>query len=103
MPGDDKPKPKAEIVDDPPALVTEDAFEWPREPLAKGGMAVVYDAEDRHGRRAALKMLPANFAPTLRERLLKEQKWEMVARLGPGEMRELTVAELGELMDSAQL
>src|SRR5204863_8047854 len=65
----------------PPRLVTEEAFEWPADPLAKGGMAVVYEGLDRRlGRNVILKApredvdLPEGLEHILSERLVAESR-----------------------------
>ena len=69
-----------------PALVSEDAFEWPSEPLAKGGMAVVYLGDDRRlGRKVILKApredveVPEGYEGFLEARLDAES--QVLARL----------------------
>ncbi len=44
------------VLDLPKGLVSESAFRWPSDPIARGGMAAIYAAEDRRlGRTVILK------------------------------------------------
>ena len=61
-----------------PALVSEEAFRWPEQPLAKGGMAVVYEGEDRRlTRKVILKGRASKETP------VKEIMTEPVLTVGP--------------------
>ena len=52
--GDETPIP----LDLPKGLVSESAFKWPAEPLAKGGMAQIFAAEDRRLNRTVILKAP---------------------------------------------
>ena len=74
---DDPPIP----LDLPKGLVSEQAFKWPAEPVAKGGMAQIFAAEDRRlGRTVMLKApreddsLPAGMAEMFRRRVSAEAR-----------------------------
>lgn len=74
---DDPPIP----LDLPKGLVSEQAFKWPGEPIAKGGMAQIFAAEDRRlGRTVMLKApreddnLPAGMADMFRRRVSAEAR-----------------------------
>lgn len=68
-------------LDLPKGLVSEQAFKWPAEPIAKGGMAQIFAAEDRRlGRTVMLKApreddnLPAGMAEMFRRRVSAEAR-----------------------------
>src|SRR5215475_14119024 len=45
-------------LDLPKGLVSENAFRWPADPVARGGMALIFSGEDRRlGRSVILKAL----------------------------------------------
>jgi tRNA A-37 threonylcarbamoyl transferase component Bud32 len=46
-----------------PTLVNEDAFRWPSDPLARGGMAVVYEGEDKRLHRKVILKSPREDVP----------------------------------------
>lgn len=81
-----------------PTLVTEDAFEWPATPLARGGMAVVYEGEDRRLRRKVILkapredvVVPPEYEGVLAERVEAESR--VLARLQHPAI--VTIHELG--------
>lgn len=82
----------------PPPLVSEDAFHWPGRPLARGGMAVVYEGDDRRlARKVILKAprddvpLPEGMETVLEDRIEAESR--VLARLQHPSV--VTIYELG--------
>src|SRR3954453_7788544 len=74
---DDAPIP----LDLPKGLVSETAFKWPSDPIAKGGMAQIFAGEDRRlGRQVIIKTprddhnLPAGMADMFQRRVSAEAR-----------------------------
>src|ERR1700704_4649690 len=66
-------------LDLPKGLVSENAFKWPADPIARGGMAQIFSGEDRRlGRTVILKAprdgddLPAGIADLFQRRVTAE-------------------------------
>jgi len=81
-----------------PTLVTEDAFRWPKDPLARGGMAVVHEGEDRRLHRRVILKSPRDdipLPPELQGQLAKrvEAEARVLARLQHPSI--VTIYELG--------
>ncbi|HUS30754.1 MAG TPA: protein kinase [Kofleriaceae bacterium] len=75
--GDDAPIP----LDLPKGLVSESAFKWPADPIARGGMAQIFAGEDRRlGRQVIIKTprdddnLPAGMAEMFQHRVSAEAR-----------------------------
>ncbi len=93
--GDSSPIP----LELPKGLVSESAFKWPPDPIAKGGMAQIYAAEDRRlGRTVMLKTprddenLPAGMAEMFQSRVTAEAR--VLAKLQHPSI--VTLYELGK-------
>ncbi|HEY4181152.1 MAG TPA: protein kinase [Kofleriaceae bacterium] len=83
----------------PKGLVNESAFKWPADPIARGGMAEIYAAEDKRlGRTVILKSprdgddLPAGMSEMFRERVTAEAR--ILAKLQHPAI--VTIYELGK-------
>ncbi|HEY4055604.1 MAG TPA: protein kinase, partial [Kofleriaceae bacterium] len=83
----------------PKGLVSENAFKWPADPIARGGMAEIYAAEDKRlGRTVILKSprdgddLPAGMTEMFRERVTAEAR--ILAKLQHPAI--VTIYELGK-------
>ncbi len=92
---DDAPIP----LDLPKGLVSETAFRWPADPIAKGGMAQIFAGEDRRlGRTVILKAprdgeeLPAGMAELFQRRVTAEAR--ILAKLQHPSI--VTIYELGK-------
>lgn len=86
-------------LDLPKGLVSENAFRWPADPVARGGMAEIYLAEDRRlGRTVILKSpregddLPAGMGEMFRRRVTAEAR--ILAKLQHPSI--VTLYELGK-------
>nr|HEX4312849.1 protein kinase [Kofleriaceae bacterium] len=86
------------LLDLPKGLVSEVAFRWPADPIARGGMAVIFAGEDRRlGRPVILKApregdeLPAGMAEMFQRRVTAEAK--ILAKLRHPAI--VTIYELG--------
>ncbi len=86
-------------LDLPKGLVTESAFKWPPDPIARGGMAQIFAAEDRRlGRTVMLKTprdednLPAGMAEMFQRRVTAEAR--VLAKLQHPSI--VTLYELGK-------
>ena len=93
--GDDTPIP----LDLPKGLVSETAFKWPSDPIARGGMAAIFAGEDRRlGRTVILKTpredenLPAGMAEMFQRRVTAEAR--VLAKLQHPSI--VTIYELGK-------
>ena len=93
--GDDTPIP----LDLPKGLVSENAFKWPSDPIAKGGMAQIFAGEDRRlGRTVILKTpredenLPAGMTEMFQRRVSAEAR--VLAKLQHPSI--VTLYELGK-------
>jgi tRNA A-37 threonylcarbamoyl transferase component Bud32 len=87
------------VLDLPKGLVSEAAFKWPSEPIAKGGMAQIFAAEDRRlGRTVMLKTprddegLPAGMIELFQSRVTAEAR--VLAKLQHPSI--VTLYELGK-------
>jgi tRNA A-37 threonylcarbamoyl transferase component Bud32 len=92
---DDSPIP----LDLPKGLVSETAFKWPSDPIARGGMAAIFAGEDRRlGRTVMLKTpredenLPAGMAEMFQRRVTAEAR--VLAKLQHPSI--VTIYELGK-------
>src|SRR4051812_44621415 len=92
---DDAPIP----LDLPKGLVSESAFKWPADPIAKGGMAQIFAGEDRRlGRQVIIKTprddenLPAGMAEMFQHRVSAEAR--VLAKLQHPSI--VTLYELGK-------
>jgi tRNA A-37 threonylcarbamoyl transferase component Bud32 len=95
QPADEPPIP----LDLPKGLVTEAAFRWPADPIARGGMAQIFTGEDRRlGRTVILKApregddLPAGIADLFQRRVTAEAR--ILAKLQHPSI--VTIYELGK-------
>jgi tRNA A-37 threonylcarbamoyl transferase component Bud32 len=86
-------------LDLPKGLVSENAFRWPADPIARGGMAQIFAGEDRRlGRTVILKApregddLPAGMGEMFRRRLTAEAR--VLAKLQHPAI--VTIYELGK-------
>src|SRR5215468_3602797 len=86
-------------LDLPKGLVSENAFRWPADPMARGGMAQIFAGEDRRlGRTVILKApregddLPAGMAEMFERRLTAEAR--VLAKLQHPSI--VTIYELGK-------
>src|SRR6185295_16100266 len=86
-------------LDLPKGLVSENAFKWPADPMARGGMAQIFAGEDRRlGRSVILKApregdeLPAGMADMFQRRVTAEAR--ILARLQHPSI--VTIYELGK-------
>jgi tRNA A-37 threonylcarbamoyl transferase component Bud32 len=86
-------------LDLPKGLVSENAFRWPADPMARGGMAQIFAGEDRRlGRTVILKApregddLPAGMGEMFRRRLTAEAR--VLAKLQHPAI--VTIYELGK-------
>lgn len=86
-------------LDLPKGLVSENAFKWPADPIARGGMAQIFAGEDRRlGRTVILKApregddLPAGMAEMFQRRVTAEAK--ILAKLQHPSI--VTIYELGK-------
>jgi len=86
-------------LDLPKGLVSENAFRWPADPMARGGMAQIFSGEDRRlGRTVILKApregddLPAGMAEMFQRRVTAEAR--ILARLQHPSI--VTIYELGK-------
>jgi tRNA A-37 threonylcarbamoyl transferase component Bud32 len=86
-------------LDLPKGLVSENAFKWPADPIARGGMAQIFSGEDRRlGRTVILKApregddLPAGMAEMFQRRLTAEAR--ILAKLQHPSI--VTIYELGK-------
>lgn len=86
-------------LDLPKGLVSENAFKWPSDPIARGGMAQIYAGEDRRlGREVILKTpredenLPAGMAEMFQHRVSAEAR--VLAKLQHPSI--VTIYELGK-------
>jgi tRNA A-37 threonylcarbamoyl transferase component Bud32 len=86
-------------LDLPKGLVSENAFRWPADPLAQGGMAQIFLGEDRRlGRKVILKApregddLPAGMAEMFQRRVTAEAR--ILAKLQHPSI--VTIYELGK-------
>jgi tRNA A-37 threonylcarbamoyl transferase component Bud32 len=73
-------------MDEAAPLVSDRAFEWPDEPLAEGGMAVIYEARDRRLPRAVVLKSPrtrrrGGGSLTLEERVAFVERLEAEAHI----------------------
>jgi tRNA A-37 threonylcarbamoyl transferase component Bud32 len=87
------------VLDLPKGLVSESAFKWPPDPIARGGMAQIFAAEDRRlGRTVMLKTpredegLPAGMAEMFQQRVTAEAR--VLAKLQHPSI--VTLYELGK-------
>src|SRR5436190_6240184 len=85
-------------LDLPKGLVSENAFRWPADPMARGGMALIFSGEDRRlGRSVILKApregeeLPAGMAEMFQRRVTAEAR--ILAKLQHPSI--VTIYELG--------
>jgi tRNA A-37 threonylcarbamoyl transferase component Bud32 len=85
-------------LDLPKDLVSEDAFRWPGDPLAKGGMALIFEGDDRRlGRKVILKTpregdeVNEGMARMFQQRVAQEAK--ILAKLAHPSI--VTIYELG--------
>jgi len=86
-------------LDLPKGLVSENAFRWPADPMARGGMAQIFSGEDRRlGRTVILKApregddLPAGMADMFQRRVTAEAR--ILAKLQHPSI--VTIYELGK-------
>ncbi len=86
-------------LDLPKGLVSESAFKWPSDPIARGGMAAIFAGEDRRlGRTVILKTpreddnLPAGMAEMFQRRVTAEAR--VLAKLQHPSI--VTIYELGK-------
>ncbi len=86
-------------LDLPKGLVSENAFRWPADPMARGGMAQIFSGEDRRlGRTVILKApregddLPAGMAEMFQRRVTAEAR--ILAKLQHPSI--VTIYELGK-------
>ena len=86
-------------LDLPKGLVTENAFKWPADPIARGGMAQIFEGEDRRlGRTVILKApregedLPDGMAEMFQRRVTAEAR--ILAKLQHPSI--VTIHELGK-------
>jgi tRNA A-37 threonylcarbamoyl transferase component Bud32 len=86
-------------LDLPKGLVSENAFKWPADPMARGGMAEIFSGEDRRlGRTVILKSprdgddLPAGMAEMFQRRVTAEAR--ILAKLQHPSI--VTIYELGK-------
>jgi tRNA A-37 threonylcarbamoyl transferase component Bud32 len=86
-------------LDLPKGLVTENAFRWPADPMARGGMAQIFSGDDRRlGRAVILKAprdgdeLPAGMAEMFQRRVTAEAR--ILAKLQHPSI--VTIYELGK-------
>src|SRR5512140_1114467 len=86
-------------LDLPKGLVSESAFKWPADPMARGGMAQIFSGEDRRlGRTVILKApregddLPAGMAEMFQRRVTAEAR--ILAKLQHPSI--VTIYELGK-------
>jgi len=93
--GDDTPIP----LDLPKGLVSENAFKWPADPIARGGMAQIFAGEDRRlGRQVIIKTprddenLPAGMTEMFQRRVSAEAR--VLAKLQHPSI--VTLYELGK-------
>ncbi|HEY5944514.1 MAG TPA: hypothetical protein VIV40_03445, partial [Kofleriaceae bacterium] len=93
--GDDTPI----ALDLPKGLVSETAFKWPSDPIARGGMAAIFAGEDRRlGRTVILKTpredenLPAGMTELFQRRVTAEAR--VLAKLQHPSI--VTIYELGK-------
>jgi tRNA A-37 threonylcarbamoyl transferase component Bud32 len=93
--GDDVPM----VLDLPKGLVSESVFKWPPDPIARGGMAQIFAAEDRRlGRTVMIKTprddegLPAGMAEMFQRRVTAEAR--VLAKLQHPSI--VTLYELGK-------
>jgi tRNA A-37 threonylcarbamoyl transferase component Bud32 len=91
-------------LDLPKDLVSEDAFRWPGDPLARGGMALIFDADDRRlGRKVILKTpregdeIAENVGKMFQQRVAAEAK--VLAKLTHPAI--VTIYELGRATTGA--
>lgn len=87
------------VLDMPKGLVSENAFRWPADPIAKGGMAQIFAGEDRRlGRTVILKApreddnLPPGMADMFQRRVAAEAR--ILAKLQHPAI--VTIYELGK-------
>src|ERR1043165_3575074 len=86
-------------LDLPKGLVSENAFRWPADPVARGGMALIFSGEDRRlGRSVILKApregeeLPVGMAEMFQRRVTAEAR--ILAKLQHPSI--VTIYELGK-------
>jgi tRNA A-37 threonylcarbamoyl transferase component Bud32 len=87
------------VLDLPKGLVSENAFKWPADPIARGGMAQIFAGEDRRlGRTVILKAprdgddLPAGMSDMFQQRVTAEAR--ILAKLQHPSI--VTIYELGK-------
>ena len=86
-------------LDLPKGLVSEDAFRWPADPIARGGMAQIFDGDDKRlGRKVILKAprdddnLPLGMVEMFQQRVTAEAR--VLAKLQHPAI--VTIYELGK-------
>lgn len=83
----------------PKGLVSEAAFVWPAEPMAEGGMAAIYAAEDRRLGRTVILKTPRDgeqFAPSLTRMFAKRVATEAAVLAKLAHPSIVTIYELGK-------